>query len=111
MCPSPAQHHDPVGQRHRLDLVVGFQPEGKVLPHAHLRVERMGLKHHGQFALCRGHLVHRLAVRQHLPAGDLPEPGDHPQQGGLAAASGQQTAADRLGLARDLFPFNPAPVA
>ena len=35
-----------------------------------------------------GHLVHRLAVDQHVAVGDRLEAGDHPQQRRLAAARG-----------------------
>ena len=63
-----------------------LQAEGEVLAHRHVRVERVGLEHHREAALGRRDLVHRLAVDEDLAAGDLLEPGDHPQQRRLAAA-------------------------
>ena len=73
-----------------LDLGLGrprrFEAEGEVLVHRHMRVERIGLEHHGDAALGRRHLVHALAVDHQVAAGDRLEPGDHAQQGGLAAA-------------------------
>ena len=53
----------------------------------HVRVERVGLEHHGEPALGRGHLVDRLAVdAARSPPVICLEPGDHAQQRGLAAA-------------------------
>ena len=54
--------------------------------HRHVRIERVGLEHHGQAAFGRRHVVDPLAVDQEIARGDLLEPGDHAQQGGLAAA-------------------------
>ena len=63
-----------------------LEPEGEVLAHAHMRVERVGLEHHGQAAVGRRHVVDQLAVDADLAAGRPVEPGDLPQQRGLAAA-------------------------
>src|SRR5690606_5960167 len=65
-----------------------FQSEGEVLPDGHMRVERIGLEHHGQPALCRRHIVHPLAVDLDVAAGDLFQAGDHPQQCRFSAAGG-----------------------
>ena len=63
-----------------------LQPEGEVLAHAHVRVERVGLEHHRQPAIGRRHGVDQPAVDADLAAGRPVEPGDLPQQRGLAAA-------------------------
>ena len=51
-----------------------------------MRIERVGLEHHGEPALRRRHLVNRLAVEPKLAGGDRLEPGDHAQQRRLPAA-------------------------
>ncbi|MNT78909.1 hypothetical protein D3C72_2181940 [compost metagenome] len=51
-----------------------------------MRVERVALEHHGNAALGGRHFVHALAVDQEVSPGDRLEPGNHAQQGGLAAA-------------------------
>jgi hypothetical protein len=40
-----------------------FQTEGQVLAHRHMRVERIGLEHHGQPAIGGGNMVDHLARR------------------------------------------------
>ena len=52
----------------------------------HMRVERVGLEHHGDAALDRRQVVDPLAADDDVAAGDILEPGDHAQQGRLAAA-------------------------
>ena len=57
-----------------------------VLRHAHMRIERIVLEHHRAAAFTRFELVDDSAVDRDLAAGNLLEPGDHPEQRGLAAA-------------------------
>ena len=63
-----------------------FQPEGQVLVHRHVRVERVALEHHGDAALGRRHLIHPRAVDHQVTARNRLEAGDHPQQRRLPAA-------------------------
>ena len=88
-----------------------LQREAHILGHGHMRVERVGLEHHGDAAIGGGDRVHRLAADQQFAGGDLLQPGDHAQQGGLAAAGradenhqlavldGERDVADGLHLA------------
>jgi hypothetical protein len=73
-----------------VDLVLGqaghLQAKADIAAHAHVRIERVGLEHHGQAALGRRHVDDVLAVDQDLAARDVLEPRDQPQQRGLAAA-------------------------
>ena len=61
--------------------------EGKaeVLAHAHVRVERVGLEHHGDVARAGRQVVDDLAADPDRACGNLLEPGDHPQRRRLAA--------------------------
>ena len=78
--------HSPV------DLVLGYllqlQGEGHVLVHRHMGVQGVTLEHHGDVPVLGLHVVHQLAVDVQLAAGDILQPGDHPQGGGLTAAGG-----------------------
>ena len=56
--------------------------------HRHMRIERIGLEHHGELALGRGGVGHVLAVEQDLAGGGVLEAGDQPEQGGLSTARG-----------------------
>jgi hypothetical protein len=51
-----------------------------------MRVERIGLEHHGDAPTRRRDFVDKLAVNIHLAAGDFLQPGDHAQQGRFSAA-------------------------
>jgi hypothetical protein len=62
--------------------------EAQIAAYIEVRVERIALKHHGHIALARLHLVDALSPDGNLAAADRLESGDHPQQGGLAAARG-----------------------
>jgi hypothetical protein len=73
------------------------QTEGHVVVDRHVRVERIGLEHHGDAALGRRHVVDDHAVDYQRAAGDLLQPGDHPQKRGLAAA-GRTDKDDELAL-------------
>ena len=100
-----------------------LEPEGQVLPHGHMRVERVGLEHHGEPALGRAQLVDALAVDPDLAAGDVLQPGDHPEQRRLPAArradedaelavlDAQVDAVDHLGVAVALDRLSSSSVA
>ena len=51
-----------------------------------MRIERVGLEHHGEPALRRADVRHIATVDQHLAGGDILEPGDEAQKRRLAAA-------------------------
>ena len=65
-----------------------LEGEGDVAAHAHVRIERVGLEHHGEPALRRADLGDVLAVDQDLAGGHVLEAGDQPQERRLAAARG-----------------------
>ena len=50
-----------------------------------MRIERVGLEHHGEPALRRADIRHVLRVDQHLAGGDVLEAGDEAQKRRLAA--------------------------
>ena len=89
-----------------------LEREADVLPHGHVRVERVALEDHGDVAVARGEVVDDLLADAQLAVGDLLEPGDHPQGRGLPAARGpdqdqelavlhlEVEALDRLGPVR-----------
>jgi hypothetical protein len=83
--------------RHLGDL----QAVGHVREHAHVRVQRVVLEHHGDVALGRFELVHHLVADGDLAGRDFLEAGDHAQQRGFAAARG----------ADDHDEFMPAPIS
>ena len=64
------------------------QREGHVVVDAHVRIQRVALEDHRQVALAAGRVGDVAAVELEAAAVDLGEPGDHAQQGGLAAAGG-----------------------
>jgi len=71
-----------VGRWHLAHL----QAEGNVVAHAHMREQRVALKHHAQ-ATAGGFGVGNVAtVEQDLATADVDETGDHLQGGGLATA-------------------------
>ena len=53
-----------------------------------MRIERVVLEHHRDVPVLRLALVHHCAVDQDAPGGDILQPGDHAQNGALAAAAG-----------------------
>src|SRR5665647_3121498 len=75
-----------------VDLVLGHlahpQPEGDVVVHLHVRVERVVLEHHGDVAVPRRHVVDDLLADGDRARGDGLEPGEHAQRGGLAQPEG-----------------------
>ena len=70
------------GRRHLADL----QAEFDVFPHAHGRVQRIGLEDHGDVAIFRAHAADVGLVDQDLTTGDVFQAGDAVHQGGLATA-------------------------
>ena len=72
-----------------LDLGLGhlaeLEAEGEVVADRHVRVERVALEHHGDVAVLRRDVVDHLVADAQLALGDLLEPRDHPQAGGLPA--------------------------
>jgi len=70
----------------RLFNAVHFHAEGDVPAHRHVRIERIGLKHHGDVPVCRLDPVHAVAPDRDFPGGDVLQTGDHVEQGGLATA-------------------------
>ena len=73
-----------------VDLVLGHlaqaQPEGDVVVHLHVRVERVVLEHHGDVAVARRHVVDDRVADGDRARGDGLEPGEHAQRRRLAAA-------------------------
>ena len=63
-----------------------LERESDVAAHAHVRIERVGLEHHGEPALRRADIGHVFCVDQHLPGGDVLKTGDEAQKRRLAAA-------------------------
>ena len=57
-----------------------------VVANGHVRIERVVLEHHRDVALLRRHAVDHLTADADFAVGDLLEPGNHPQQGRLAAS-------------------------
>jgi hypothetical protein len=51
-----------------------------------VRIERVVLEHHRDVAVLRGEIVDQALTDVDLARGDLLEPRDHPEGGGLAAA-------------------------
>ena len=62
-----------------------------------MRIERVGLEHHGDVAVLRRDVVDQPLADADLAAGDLLQPGDHAQQGRLAAA-GRADQHDELAV-------------
>ena len=74
------------------------QREAHVLAHRHVRVERVGLEHHGDAALATASTSFmRSPPMTSSPRGDVFEPGDHAQQRRLAAARGADEDDELLG--------------
>ena len=74
------------------DLVRGgaglLQAQPHVVPDGEVRIERVGLKDHGDAALGRRHRRHFPSFYPDAAAGGVFESGDDPQQSRLAAAGG-----------------------
>ena len=82
----------------RLGHAAALHAEGDVLAHRHRRVERVGLEHHGDVAVLGRHRVDQAVADADLAGGDALEPGDHGEQGGLAAARGADQGDELAGL-------------
>jgi hypothetical protein len=63
-----------------------LEREAHVLPHGHVRVQGVALEHHGDVAVLRRGVVDHLAADPQLAVGDVLQPGDHVERGGLPAA-------------------------
>ena len=71
---------------HGLGRAQVLEPIGHVLPHGHVRVERVVLEDHGDVALGGLQVVDPPLADMDVAGGRRLQPGDDPQQGGLAAA-------------------------
>src|SRR5690606_340788 len=84
-----------------LDLVLlhasDAQAKAEVPLNRHLRVERVGLKHHADAAVLRFKPGDVLAADENLAVGDVQQPGDAVEQGRLAA-TGRSEQDDELAL-------------
>ena len=74
-----------------------LQPKPHIVAHGEMRIERVGLEHHGDAALGRRRVDDVDAIDQHLAGGRILQPGDDAQQGGLAAA-GRPDENDELAV-------------
>ena len=63
-----------------------FQGEGHVVVDAHVRIERVGLEHHGDVAVFGRHIVDGAVADVDGAFADVFQAGQHAQAGGLAAA-------------------------
>ena len=75
-----------------------LQVEHKVLPHAHVRVERVALEHHGHIAIARVDVGEVLAVDEQPPRRRHLQPRDHAQGRRLAAAGGAKQGKELASL-------------
>ncbi len=78
----------------RLRLARETQRVAHVGGHAHMRIERVALEHHGDAALGGLDVVHDLAVDGDRAARHIVDAADQPQQRGLAAAGGSDEDAE-----------------
>ena len=80
------------------DLGLGQLPDreriGDVGEHGLMRVERIGLEHHGDVAVFRQHVGDIALADEHLARGDRFEAGDHAQRRCLAGARGAEQDED-----------------
>jgi hypothetical protein len=70
----------------RLGHLADLQAELDVLAHAHGRVQRVGLEHHGDVAILGAHAADVLVADHDRAAGDGLQAGDAVHQRGFAAA-------------------------
>ena len=73
------------------------QPEGDVALHVQVGKQRLVLKHQPESAPVRGHGGQRPSLPEHV-AGVRLQPGDHAQQGSLAAPARPQQGDDLAGV-------------
>ena len=69
-------------------LARDLQRKGHVVAHRHVRIQRIGLEHHGDAPLGGRDVVHPLPVDLQRAGADPLQPGDHAQKGGFPAARG-----------------------
>jgi len=82
------------------------QGEGEVVEHAHVRIERVVLEHHGDVAPAHRHVVDHLVADRDLAVGDLLQPRHHAQEGRLAAARGTDQGDELAVLDRQVDAVN-----
>ena len=90
---------------------LGFEGEGDVLQHGHVRVERVALEDHRDLPGARRQVVDDLATDEDLPRGRRFEPGDHSEQRGLAAARRPEEDEELALLGREIHSVDRADVA
>ena len=88
--------HDPLGAL-RLTNASFLQRIGDVLPHRHVRIQRIGLKNHRDIALRRRDAVHHAIADADGPSAGLFQTRQHSERRGLAAAR-RPEQADELAL-------------
>ncbi len=84
--PYRGQHGLDLAAQHRLWQLQLAQPIGDIVEDIEMRKDRIGLEHHVGGPQMWRYLIHGLAVHDDGAAVGRLEAGDHPQQGGLAAA-------------------------
>jgi hypothetical protein len=67
-----------------LGRLAQLQAERQVLPHRHMRIQRIVLEHHRDIAVLGRQVVHHPVADADLALGDVLQPGDHSEGGGLA---------------------------
>src|ERR1700751_1175532 len=82
------------------------QAEGEIVEDIHMRIERIGLEHHGDVAILGRDLVDDLSIDRDRARGDRLKAGDHAQDGGFATAGRPEqhhefTVRDRKGQILD----------
>ena len=65
-----------------------LQAKSHILPHRHVRVQRVILEDHGDVAFAGCDLIHKAIADIDFAAAGFFQPGDHPQRGRLAAPAG-----------------------
>ena len=70
----------------RLGLATDLKRVAHVPGNVEMRVEGIGLEHHGDVAVARRHVVHQRPADAKLPAGQILQAGDDAPERGLAAA-------------------------
>ncbi len=96
----------------RLDLALDHlgrepllaQAEADIVAHAHMRVERVVLEHHGDVALMGLELGHVPGIEPDRAAARLLQPGDAGERGALAAAGRPQERQELAIGDRDVEP-------
>ena len=62
------------------------QAEGHIVVHAHMRIKRVILEHHGNVTVPRRDVIHQCAANGDIARGDFLQPCNHAERGGFAAA-------------------------